>query len=98
MILGFVSIKGQSLPSIATDRPDQTECPFIVPTGFFQAENGFLSEKTSINRQFSAYPTILWKYGLSDHFELRLITEQISEKEGLQTLTGFAPIKVGFKI
>jgi Putative MetA-pathway of phenol degradation len=98
MILGSVASQGQNLPSIATDRPDQTECPFIVPTGFLQAENGFLYEKTTINNQFMAYPSVLWKYGLSTQFELRLITELVSEDGGIQTLTGLTPIKVGFKV
>ncbi|MEO5905559.1 MAG: hypothetical protein ABIQ11_02450, partial [Saprospiraceae bacterium] len=26
---------------IATDRPDQTETPSLVPKGYFQMENGF---------------------------------------------------------
>ncbi len=88
----------QNLAPIATDRPDQTECPFIVPKGYFQAENGIFYEKTTQNNQSIAYPTVLWKYGLSDNFEFRLITERISEKEGTQVLKGLPPIKVGFKV
>lgn len=97
-ILGIVTIKAQDMLPIATDRPDQTECPFIVPKGYFQAENGFFYEKTRVNSQSLAYPTVLWKYGLSDNFEWRLITELVSEKEGTQTLKGLTPIKVGFKV
>lgn len=98
IVWGSVAIKGQNMPSIATDRPDQTECSFIVPKGWIQAENGFFYEKTSINNQSMAYPTVLWKYGLSDNFEFRLITELISEKERTQTLKGLTPIRVGFKV
>lgn len=96
--LGTVAIKAQDIPSIATDRPDQTECPFIVPKGYFQAENGFFYEKTSVNSQSMAYPSVLWKYGLSDNFEIRLITELVSEKELSQTKIGLSPITVGFKV
>ena len=40
--LSFYNINfAQDLPSIQTDRPDQTECPFITPRHYFQLENGF---------------------------------------------------------
>ncbi len=92
-----VAIKAQVLPPIATDRPDQTECPFIVPKGYIQAENGFFYEKTTKNSQSMAFPTVLWKYGLSDNFELRLITELVSEKT-TTTEVGLTPVTVGFKV
>lgn len=95
---GTASIKAQDMPPIATDRPDQTECPFIVPKGYIQAENGFFYEKTRLNSQTMAYPSVLWKYGVSDNFELRLITELVSEKELSQNKMGLAPITVGFKV
>ena len=41
------SLLGQDLPSIQTDRPDQTECPFITPRSYFQFENGFSYEKNT---------------------------------------------------
>lgn len=97
-ILGKSPIKAQEIPAIATDRPDQTECPFIVPKGYFQAENGFFYEKTSRNTQSMAYPSVLWKYGFSDNFELRLITELVSEKESSQMQIGLSPVTVGFKV
>jgi Putative MetA-pathway of phenol degradation len=96
--LAATAIKAQDLPPIATDRPDQTECPFIVPKGYIQAENGFFYEKSSPNTQSMAYPSILWKYGVSDNFELRLITELVSEKALLQTQMGISPVTVGFKV
>jgi hypothetical protein len=95
--LGMAAIKAQEISPIATDRPDQTECPFIVPKGYFQAENGFFYEKTGANSQSMAYPSVLWKYGLSDNFELRLITELVSEKTFSQKKIGLIPITVGFK-
>ena len=36
----------QNLSPIEIDRPDQTECPSIVPKGMFQIENGLNFEKT----------------------------------------------------
>ena len=55
MIKGFITFSlllvlikfkliGQDLPPIQLGRPDQTECSFIVPIGFIQAENGFTYE------------------------------------------------------
>lgn len=93
-----VVIKGQVLPPIATDRPDQTECPFIVPKGYFQAENGFFYEKTTAQSQSTAHPSVLWKYGLSDNFELRLITEFMSEKALTAKKAGLTPVTIGFKM
>jgi hypothetical protein len=98
LTLGINIINAQSLQSIATDRPDQTESPFIVPKGFFQAENGFLYEKSSVNSQSIAYPSILWKYGLNDNFEFRLITELVNRKENAENQKGISPVKVGFKV
>ena len=58
---------------IETDRPDQTECPFIVKKGFVQAEMGF---NKSVDAGQSEYvlPTTLLKYGLSKSFELRYVS------------------------
>ena len=78
------SIFGQVLFPIQTDRPDQTECPFIVPKNHIQIESGFNFEKVNENEKNYLYPTILWKYGVNEKFEIRLISElttnKISEK------------------
>ena len=109
MIKGFIAISlllvlinfklvGQDLSPIQLDRPDQTECSFIVPIGFIQAENGFTYENINEEEKSIVYPTTLWKYGLSKKFEFRLITELVTEKQKSMTTTGLAPIKVGFKV
>ncbi|MEX1201811.1 MAG: transporter, partial [Ferruginibacter sp.] len=43
------------------------------------------------------YPTILWKYGINEKLEFRLISELITNKNSSENLTGINPIKVGFK-
>ncbi len=43
-------------------------------------------------------PTILWKYGISQNIELRLITEVNFVKSFDNKITGFVPAIVGFKI
>ncbi len=87
----------QTLPPIQLDRPDQTECPFITPTKYIQIENGITFENIDINRKTLSYPSSLWKYGVNEKFELRLITEFVSDKIGNKTTTGILPITFGFK-
>jgi hypothetical protein len=64
------SANGQQNGRIETDRPDQTECPFIVKKGYFQAEIGF---NQSRDQRDIAYllPTSLIKMGLHKNWELR---------------------------
>jgi hypothetical protein len=87
----------QEMPSIQTDRPDQTECPFIVPLHYFQLENGFSYEKTNSESKQIVAPTILTRFGINDHFELRLITETVMEEQLLETKSSINPILIGFK-
>ena len=100
LLLFFLYFKsfGQSLPPIQLDRPDQTECSFIVPKGYIQAENGFTYENINNDEKTIVYPTTLWKYGFSKKFEFRLITELVTEKQNAMTATGLAQIKLGFKV
>ena len=87
----------QELPSIQTDRPDQTECPFIVPGHFFQFETGFIYEKRGSNSNEIIAPTVLTRFGINDHFELRLITEYVIDKNDSGKISGFNPVFFGFK-
>jgi hypothetical protein len=43
------------------------------------------------------YPTLLWKYGINDMLECRLISEYIATHSSTQILRGIAPITLGFK-
>ncbi|MDR7369884.1 transporter [Flavobacterium aquidurense] len=98
LFLFFVSWSyAQDLPSIQTDRPDQTECPFITPKGYFQFENGFSYEKTAKGSNEIIAPTVLAKLGINDHFELRLITEFVINKENANQVSGINPVFLGFK-
>ncbi|RZJ68453.1 MAG: transporter [Flavobacterium sp.] len=82
---------------IATDRPDQTETPAIVPTGMFQAEIGFAFEKGNAGEETFVHPTALWKYGVNENFELRIITEFSSLNAPDKKITGLSPVLFGFK-
>jgi hypothetical protein len=100
-IVSIISISNvifaQNLPSIQTDRPDQTECPFITPRHYFQFENGFSYEKNSANSDVLVAPTVLTRFGINKYFELRLITEYVVSNEISKTFSGINPVLLGFK-
>lgn len=98
LLSGVITEKsfGQTTP-IQLDRPDQTECPFIVPKNYVQVENGFTYESINEDLKTISYPSSLWKFGLNEKVEFRLITEVVSEKESSKTTTGLIPITLGFK-
>jgi len=83
---------------IQTDRPDQTECPFIVPKKYFQIENGISFENTDDLSNTFFHPSSLIKYGLTDILELRLIMELTTVTFEQENVTGINPVTVGFKI
>ena len=99
-LLLLISLVGytQNIEPIQADRPDQTETPAIVPIGMFQVETGFTFQKNDKKSTLFSLPTTLWKYGVNENFELRLITEFISEENNISKSNGFNPIYVGFKV
>ena len=101
----FATAIGQQKPEIVTDRPDQTEASTLVPKGGLQIETGFVYEKDvneSITTKNITYATSLFKYGVNDYFELRLITEFLGSETQVDKETasvqGFGPLAVGVKI
>ncbi len=92
------NVIGQVLPPIQCDRPDQTECPFIVPKNHFQMETGFAFEQTDSKTQSLFHPSILSKFGVNDNFELRLITESETVNSDTLSISGLNPVKIGFKV
>jgi hypothetical protein len=87
----------QETPSIQTDRPDQTECPFITPQDYFQFENGVLYEQDNKNSISIVAPITLTRYGINQFIEMRLITEYTITNENSNTYSGINPIVIGFK-
>ncbi len=82
---------------IQADRPDQTETAHLVPRGYFQMEHGFSIEETKPGFVYS-YPSSLWKFGLTENFELRLVTHYTTiQRAPSPDQNGFLPIEVGFK-
>lgn len=99
LLIGLIcySISAQKIEPIQTDRPDQTECPFITPEHFLQFEIGFTYQKSSTNSSEISIPTILSKFGLTPKLELRLITENIIFNENRAITSSFRPLAIGFK-
>jgi len=93
----MMSIHAQKAEPIQTDRPDQTECPFIVPKKHFQAETGFLYEKLKKGVSSVMMPSVLFKYGITENTELRFITEIERLKNSDNINTGLNPVTIGFK-
>ena len=91
-------VSAQSSEPIQADRPDQTETPAIVPKGMFQVETGFTFQKNDANSKAFSLPSTLWKYGVNENFELRLITEFLTEEIGDSKSSGFTPVYIGFKV
>lgn len=88
----------EKIKPLAADRPDQTETPAIVPVGMFQMENGFIYENITAGESSVVSPTILFKYGVSENLELRLITEYTTDKIADEKISGLHPVLVGFKV
>lgn len=97
-LLISTSIYSQTIEPIQADRPDQTETPALVPKGMFQVETGFTFQKNDALSKSLGLPSTLWKYGVNDNFELRLITEFLSEEINNEKFNGFTPVSVGFKV
>lgn len=97
LVLLLISVSAVS-QNIVTDRPNQTEASSIVPFQSFQLEAGVLFQNTSDFNQ-NLFPTVLWKYGISRFFELRLITQLESNRmNNSKRVNGFSDLQIGAKI
>jgi len=96
LLFAVNTLIAQELPPIATDRPDQTESPYVTPPGYIQVETGFNYENDRGNWS-TLTPTILSKYGFNERCELRLITEFGGTGVDDTSITGIQPLVIGFK-
>jgi len=100
----FTKAQAQLTDKIETDRPDQTESPYTVPKKWLQFEFGFNIENDKSGAKTFLHPTVLSKYGVAKRFELRLITEFVTEQSpllipfGNKSVTGLQPIEIGGKM
>lgn len=98
LIIIASSLAAQDLPPIQLDRPDQTESPYIVPAKHFQIESGISFEKFDGQNNTYTYPTVLFKYGVNETFELRLIPEYVTSHVQAEKFSGITPLTIGFKV
>ncbi len=93
---------------LITDRPDQTESPNAVAKGIIQIESGLLFERSEIAAGFSqhrnVYPTNLFRIGLANRLELRVVNEIVtyktinnSNQEQIGKVSGTENLQIGFK-
>lgn len=89
----------QEMDPIQTDRPDQTETPYLVPKNKFQIETGlsFQRENLNTNKTYT-FPSTLWKYGINKNMELRVITEITNEIDSANKTFGLNSVYLGTKI
>lgn len=90
----------QPTKKIETDRPDQTESPFVVPLHYLQGEAGFNQETFKDGTKQFVHPTTLLKYGLSNRFELRFEASPYTESSLYFSpkQTKLEPIEIGTKV
>lgn len=101
-ICSAVIANAQQTGRMETDRPDQTESPFITKHKYIQAEIGFNREYNKGIQAF-IHPTVLWKYGAVKKFEFRLITELVSVENSLSLsskkyTSSLLPVQLGGKL
>lgn len=101
VIMSFLGLENSKVAaqstSIQLDRPDQTECPFIVPANYLQVEAGGTFEQVDNNKSEYSAPSVLWKFGINEKTEIRLITELATENFKSASTTGLLPVTFGFK-
>lgn len=91
---------------ISTDRPDQSESPYLMDKGYFQMEAGITSENDEPVKDFKtntlSAPSILLRYGIAKNVELRGGIEVLNSKTTISgnsvSQSGMSPIMVGTKI
>ena len=98
-LLLFFAIGTISAQEIITDRPDQTESSSTIPEKTLQIEAGALFQRGG-HIQANAYPSILWRYGVTKNFELRLLTQFETNKSRNSSLknNGISDLQIGAKI
>jgi len=103
----FLMAQNDSVPVLNSDRPTQSESPYLMHKGLFQIETGALyvdrdDEEKSLERLNLG--TTLLRYGVFPNFEIRLSegyeSVHVYTKENAQdsTESGMGPITAGFKV
>lgn len=99
MLIVSTSIGAQS---IVTDRPDQTESSSTVPKGSLQIEIGAVigfSKAGGISEQQILAPSTLFRYGITDGIEIRVLNQFESNKNKTTSEkgSGMSDFEIGTK-
>jgi len=100
-IILFLSSSFIFSQNIITDRPDQTESPNALNKGALQIESGYLSLKDRENKKSitqNLAPTNLFRYGLTEKIELRLLAQFENQKSDKKKISGISDIEIGVKL
>ena len=86
---------------LVTDRPDQTESSSTVMKESLQIETGalfeFSEEDRTVNKTILA-PSTLFRYGMTDGLEIRLLSQYETIKVGGDKTEGISDLEIGFKV
>lgn len=103
----FIYAQTDSIPDIITDRPTQTESPYLVPKKTFQIESGIMctnrEDQTDIREMWSIGNTLL-RYGVLKNLEIRVASSyeslNVYQKEtGVDSsYHGIGAVSAGFKV
>jgi hypothetical protein len=98
-LLLFFATGTTSAQQIITDRPDQTESSSTIPVKSLQIEAGALFQRSG-GIKANAYPSVLWRYGVTKNFELRLLTQFETSKlvNSSTKNSGISDLQIGAKI
>ena len=85
--------------TIVTDRPDQTESSSTIPSGSIQIETGILLDEIGNCSEKELYiPNTLFRIGLTEKIELRILNQIIHKINTGQSNSGINDIEFGAKI
>lgn len=99
----FLSAYPINAQEIITDRPDQTESSSTIPRGSLQIESGILIRFLDLEEVFLQEifaPTTLFRFGLTEQVELRIVNQLISikDKNNPEENFGIGDLEIGTKI
>ncbi|HRE11501.1 MAG TPA: transporter [Ignavibacteria bacterium] len=105
-VISVTQYSFSQVEDISTDRPDQSESPYLMDKGFFQIEAGVVSEHDEpvkdVKTSSLSAPSVLLRYGIAKNVELRAGIEVNNSKttiSGTSTSeSGMGPIMAGTKI
>lgn len=96
-LLLLLSVFAKTSAQIITDRPDQTESSSTVGQGSLQIESGY-QVNFEDNVKSTQAPTSLFRYGITNRIELRVLNQFETSRQNNITTKGIADIEIGTKI